>query len=198
MLGPRRLAAWGGVAGPVAFVSAWVAGGASRPEYSPVNDAISRLAAIGASSRSLMTAGFVGFGVGLPLYALALREAVPGSAWKVAAGTGLATLGVALAPLDLSPTVDQVHAGVAALGYATLAATPLLAARPLAASGHRRVARISVAAGGVAGVLLAASLFGPAHGALQRAGLTVGDAWVVTSAVWMLSGGVLQPRPAVA
>ncbi len=162
----RVRSAWGGVAGPVAFVSAWLAGGALRPGYSPVEDAISELAAVGSSTRPLMTAGFVAFGVGVGVYAAALRTAVPGPAWITAAVTGLATLGVAGFPLDVSPTLDLVHGGFATLGYVTLAATPLLAARPLAASGHPRAAIASAAIGVASGLVLAATVLGPAHGLL--------------------------------
>jgi hypothetical membrane protein len=180
--------AWGGIAGPASFVSAWLVGGAIMPGYSPLDDAISRLAAVGASTRPLMTAGFVAFGVGVPAYSVALRAAVPGSAWKAALGTGLATLAVAAFPLEASSTIDRVHAAVATLGYLTLAATPLLAARPLATAGYRRAARASVAVGVLAGLCLAGTLVGPAHGLLQRIGLTLGDTWLVASAIWMLSG----------
>ncbi|MHB8669198.1 MAG: DUF998 domain-containing protein [Acidimicrobiales bacterium] len=185
--------AWGGIAGPSAFVSAWLVGGATTRGYSAVDDAISRLAAVGTSSRPLMTAGFLAFGVGVPVYAGALRASVPGPAWKTAVGTGLAILGVAAFPLGVSSTVDLVHGGFATAGYATLAATPLLAARPLAVSGRRRAAAVSVAAGLASGLCLVASALGPAHGLLQRAGLTLGDAWLVGSAAWILSGGRATP-----
>jgi len=185
---PQLRSAWGGIAGPAAFVSAWTVGGATTRHYSPVDDAISRLAAVGASTRPLMTAGFVAFGVAVPVYSLALRESLPGPAWRTALGTGLATLAVAVFPLDVSSTIDHVHAVAAALGYVTLAATPLLAARPLGAAGHRGAARASVAIAVASGLCLAGTVAGPAHGLFQRVGLTLGDAWLVASAAWMLSG----------
>jgi hypothetical protein len=40
--------------------------------YSPVQESISRLAAVGAPKRRLMTAGFVCFGVAVPAYGVAL------------------------------------------------------------------------------------------------------------------------------
>ena len=43
----RPWAALGLVAGPAAFITGWVVGGARTPGYSPVNDAISRIAAVG-------------------------------------------------------------------------------------------------------------------------------------------------------
>jgi hypothetical membrane protein len=195
MATPRRLA-WGGIAGPVAFVSAWVAGEAIKAHYSPTDDAISRLAAVGASTRPLMTAGFIAFGIGVPAYAAALRVAVPGRAWLAAAATGIATVGVAAFPLDASPTGDTVHAAFAAAAYAALAATPLLAARPLAAGGRRGAARLSVGAGSVSAVLLAATLAGPVHGLLQRAGLTLGHAWLAVAAAWILAGHDATTPPA--
>lgn len=179
----RRVLAAGGVIGPVGFVAAWSLLGAltSRP-YSPIHDAISRLAEVGAPTRVGMTSGFVAFGLGVPLFALALREELPGPAWTTAMATGLATLGVGATPLGTSETVDLLHGALASVGYATLAVTPWLAAPQLGA----REARLSRAAAVVSGAALSATVVGPAHGLLQRVGLTVGDAWIVAMAVRML------------
>jgi hypothetical protein len=182
----RRLTALGGVVGPAGFVAAWAVGGAVARNYSPVDDAISRLAAVDASTRALMTTGFVTFGVGVPLYGLALRERLPGPAWTSAVATGLATLGVAAFPLDRSSTVDLVHGAFASAGYVTLAGVPLLAAAPLRRKGFRRGAAASLAVGAASGVCLIATLAGERHGLFQRAGLTIGDAWLVASALWLL------------
>jgi len=179
------MAAVGGVVGPAAFVAAWSILGARTPGYSSADDAISRLAADGASTQAAMTAGFVVFGAGLPLFASALRRTLPGPAWALATATGLATLGVAATPLGTSAG-DALHATFAALGYATLAAVPLAAARPLGAQGRHRWAQWSVAAGVASAACLAATVVGPRHGLFQRAGLTIADAWVVTSAIGML------------
>lgn len=178
----------GGVAGPAAFVTAWAVLGRRLPGYSPVDDAISRLAATGAPDRAWMTAGLVAFGTGLPLYATALRRALPGPAWTCATATGLATLGVAAFPLG-SPTRDTVHGVFAGIGYATLAATPLVASAPLARSGRRLWAGSAVVAGVASGLSLLATLAGPASGLFQRVGLTVADAWVVASALDLARGG---------
>lgn len=186
MAAHRRLTALGGVAGPVGFVAAWAVGGAIAKDYSPLDDAISRLAAVDAPTRVLMTTGFVVFGVGVPLYGLALRERLSGPAWASAVATGLATLGVAALPLDRSATVDLVHGAFASVGYATLAGVPLLAARPLRDEGRTRAAAASLATGAVAGACLLATLAGRRHGFFQRAGLTAGDVWLVTSAFWLL------------
>ena len=186
MAARRRLTAIGGVAGPAGFVAAWAVGGVIAKDYSPLDDAISRLAAVDAPTRALMNSGFVAFGIGVPLYGLALRDRLPGPAWASAVATGLATLGVAAFPLDRSATIDLVHGAFASVGYATLAGVPLLAARPLRDEGRTQAAAASLAVGAVAGACLLATLAGRRHGLLQRAGLTAGDAWIVTSAVWLL------------
>ncbi len=186
-----RRAAVGGVVGPAAFVGSWVVGGlATAADYSPLDDAISRLAATSADTRALMTAGFVAFGIGVPVYAAALRVAVGGRAWMAAAATGVATLAVAATPLDRSTAVDGWHAVFAALGYATIAATPLLAVSPLRRMGHRRLAGTGVAAGVVSTIALVLTAGGRATGLFQRIGLTAGDIWIATSA-WSIVRGSL-------
>jgi hypothetical membrane protein len=176
------------VVGPAGFIVAWVVSGAATEGYSPVSQAISRLAAAGAPTRWLMTAGFVSFGLAVPAYAAALRASLPGYAWASAAVSGLATLGVAIFPLDVSGGIDALHGGFAVLGYAALALVPILAARPLAAARLRRAAAASIVLGVLSGACLAATLLGPAHGLFQRLGLTLGDAWLITTAVGMLRG----------
>ena len=182
------LCAAGGVVGPVAFVTTWALLGLATPDYSPVHDAISRLAATGASTRAWMTAGLLAFAAGMSTYALGLRAAVPGPAWVTAMATGAATVGVAAFPLGPSGAVGDAtaHAAFAFAGYASLAATPLLAARGEADRGRSAWARLSLAAAALSAVFLAASTVGPLDGLFQRLGLTVGDAWVVASAVTMV------------
>ena len=179
--------------GPVGFVAAWAAGAVRSDDLSPIHDAISRLAAIGANTRPLMTAGFVAFGLGVPIYAAALRQVVPGPAWITATVTGLATIGVALAPLDHSSAIDSLHAAFAVLGYVTLAATPLLAYRPLLRAGHRRLARGGAVVGAISGTSLVLSSAGDLSGMFQRIGLTAGDVWIVASAIAILSGRLTAP-----
>ncbi len=195
---PRtRAAALAGVIGPAAFIGAWSIGAAvTNREYSSIDDAISRLAAVGADTRALMTAGFVAFGVALPVYSLALRRVVRGAAWLTAAATGVATLGVAALPLDRSATVDTWHGVFAGIGYVTLAATPLLAARPSRDQGHRVLGGLGVVAGAVAGVALVLTTTSLPTGLFQRLGLTAGDIWIATSALAIAAGQirVVPPR----
>ena len=54
-------------------MGAWaISGAATTARYSPVDDAISNLARIGAPTRVAMTLGFVVFGLGLIAFGLAL------------------------------------------------------------------------------------------------------------------------------
>ena len=184
-----RVLAAGLVAGPAAFVAAWVVGGARTPGYSYVHDAISRTAAAGAPQRHLMTAGFVAYAVGVGAGSLALRRALPGPAWAAAAVSALGTAGVALTPLDTSPAVDRAHGVTATVGYIGLAATPLLAAAPLRAAGRPRAAAASIAAGAlIAAALAASALVDDQVGLAQRVGLTTGDLWLATAGITIATG----------
>jgi hypothetical protein len=139
-----------------------------------------------------MTAGFVAFGIGVPVYAQTLRRALPGRAWMTATATGLATLGVAAAPLGRA---DTAHAVFAFSGYATLAATPLLAAPVFRRVGAETWARWSVVCGVGSAVLLSASTIDRWHGLTQRTGLGVTDAWIVATAWTMWRHGRLPRLP---
>lgn len=179
-----------GIVGPVAFVSAWIGCGLATDGYSAVSDAISELAAVGATTRWVMTAGFVVFGTAVPLYAaLALRAALPGRAWIALVVTGLATLGVAAVPLGRG--TDGVHGAFASLGYVSLALAPALGSVQLRRHGRATAATWSRLAAAAAGVCLLATLPGPAHGLFQRSGLAFGDAWIVATAVVLVRGRTL-------
>ena len=184
----------GGIAGPVLFVAAWVLAGLLEPGYSPVEGAVSRLAAEGASTRPVMTAGLAGLALGMLLFAAALRASLAGPAWTAAFATGLLTLGVAAVPLGRTPATDDLHAAFAVAAYAALVATPLLAARPLAA-GRPRFARLSLAVAVASGVCLAASALGAGAGLFQRLGLTLTHAWIVMTAAWLLRDRAAPPAP---
>lgn len=185
-----RWRALGGVVGPAAFIGAWATLGTGRPGYSPVEDPISRLAAIGASTRPGMTAGMLALGAGLALYATEVRRtgqrqhgATPVAI--AAATTAIATFGVAGTPLE-SSLGDHAHAAAAAVAYASLAAVPGLAARGLAMEGRRRLAAASAVAAGACGTSLLLSVLPiGSTGLFQRVGLTTGHAWIMASAAWL-------------
>lgn len=189
-----RLAAVGGVIGPTAFIASWSIGAAiTHDSYSSVEDAISRLAAVRADSRTVMTSGMVTFGVGLPLYAIALRRLVSGPAWVAAAATGIATLAVASAPLDNSSSMDRWHGVFATAGYISLVATPLLAARHLSRAGHGGLATMAAVAGFSSTALLCATATDGPTGLFQRLGLSATHLWVIVSAIGIAAGS-LQPE----
>lgn len=176
------------MAGPAAFVGAWVVGGLLRaPEYSPVSQAISQLARSGTSTRPLMTTGFIAFGVLMPVYARELGAALasPGTRAAVTA-SGLATLAVAALPLSRAEgqAIDTWHAVAAGTGYLAQVAAPLLGGRRLARPGARAA---SYAVSGVALACLVGSIAAPGvTGLLQRTGLTLVDTWFVGLAVHLL------------
>lgn len=129
-----------------------------------------------------MTVGFVAFGVGVPLYAMASRVLIGGLGWITAAATGVATLAVAALPLDRSSAVDTWHGIAATTAYVTLAATPILSARRLSDRGCRRLARLGVVCAFVTASALALSATGLPTGLFQRIGLTAGDIWIIAAA----------------
>ena len=186
--------ATGGIVGPLAFVSAWAIAGAVG-DFSPTNDAISDLAAVGASTRVAMTLGFIVFGVGLIAFGLALRSVLDGPAWIAAVVTGSATLGVAATPLG-GWAGDGMHAVFAGIGYVSIAAVPLLTAPTLRRAGRTGWAVASVLVGGLVAGFLAASTLGPEHGLWQRLGLTISDVWIVVVAVGIVAtdAGIRRAR----
>ena len=178
----RRELAWAGVAGPVTFVVSWATAGGLTPGYSPLTQPISRLAAAGAEHRPLMNLGFCVFAAAMPLYAVPLRAALPGPAWLAAVAAGVGSAGIAATPLGFSDRLDAAHAVAAGSTYLALAALPVLASGALSRSGRRRTAQASVALGLAAGAALAASSVAEPVGLFQRAGITLVDVWIVTSA----------------
>jgi hypothetical membrane protein len=194
-----RLLAAAGVIGPCVFIADWAILGAHAKNYSPVSDAISELARMHAPTRPAMTAGFLVFGAALPTYAVALRQALPGQAWKFAAANGVATLGVAAFSLG-TPTSGDIHGAFAGLAYASLAATPIAASVALRRRCHDKLAWTSITTGLAVGTALVVSVLGPTHvhGLFQRIGLTLGDVWLITSAVSMMRTlPSSTPQPAV-
>ena len=181
----RRVLAVGGLVGPAAFVTAWSVLGASASGYSPTHESISRLAAMDAPTRAAMTAGFLVFAAGATLYALALRQGLPGPAWKLALATAVATGAVAAVPLGTAAS-DKAHVAFAALAYGALAATPLAAARPLARQGRPRWAAMSAVCALAGAALLVASVSTELTGLFQRAGLGLLDGWIAASSMALI------------
>ena len=183
---PRRLGAVCGVLAPTTFVAGWAVLGARTQGYDPLADAISRLAAEGAATRTGMTACFVVFGLLIPVWAGTLARELDRPVLRpVVTVAGLATLAVAALPLTEQggQLQDAGHAAAAFTGYVAMALTPLVAA-PALAPGARR---LSVATGALSAVSLTVSIVTGSGGA-QRLGLTVVDAWHVVVASSVLLG----------
>ena len=171
-----------GVLAPLAFVTGWLVAGARTPGYSAVRDHISDLARTDAAQRQLMTAGFVAFGLLLPVFAVALARALHRPALRVSVGVaGLSTLAVAAFPVD---SQGALHGASALVGYVATAASPVLAAGAL--PGLARPS--SYAVGVLSAVALTLSVVGPDQGLWQRTGLSVVDLWYAVLALALLGG----------
>lgn len=178
----RRLGAAAGIGAPVSFVGGWLLAGSRARDYSPATDFISDLARVGAPTRPLMTAGFLGFGLLAPLWGRTLGRSLDSDGVRRSVTTAaIGTFGVAALPLGAS-WGDAPHAVAAGVSYVAMAATPLLGGRALARQGHHRQAAASYAVSATSALLLAASMLGRYDGACQRAGLGVVDAWFVVLA----------------
>lgn len=172
-----------GIGAPASFVTGWVVGGARATGYDPLRDAISQLARVGAPTRPLMTAGFLGFGALAPFWARALATALDEPRLRTSV-TAAAASTVAVAALPLGASFgDAPHVAAAGVAYVAMASSPLLGGRALARAGHRRQAAASYAVGAVSAAALVASLTGRYDGGFQRLGLTAVDGWFVALAV---------------
>ena len=171
----RRVRAWAGIAGVCVFVTSWVSAGLLRDGYSPIHDAISRLAELGAPHRWIVVTGMVAFGLGALVFAGVLRRDAS-IAMTVA---GISSFGVALFPCSEGcpgpeTVTDTGHILFAGAHYVSLTLVPILQSRSVLARG------VTVMAGIALG--LHALGIGP-NGALQRIGLSTLDAWLVISAL---------------
>lgn len=181
-----RPALLAGIVGPAAFVGAWALAGVLKVGYSPVSDTISRLAAQGASTRPLMTAGFVGFGGLMYVYARELGRALHSPTLRAAVTTSaLGTLVVAACPLTATggTGVDNAHYLAAATAYVANVVAPVVAARHLPGVRWPSYAVAAAIAAALVGSLRTAEF----TGLLQRTGLTLYDAWAVALAVYLRS-----------
>ncbi len=184
----RRAATLTGIVGPAAFVGAWVTGGLLRDDgYSPVSDAISRLAEQGTSTQPLMTTGFVVFGLAMPFYARELGVALCSRSAHVAVTvTALGTLAVAALPLSAEgdQRIDTWHTVAAGTAYLANVIAPIVVARHLRSPAARKASYALSAA--MAACLVASVSFDDLTGLFQRSGLTLFDLWSVTGAVVLL------------
>jgi hypothetical membrane protein len=128
---------------PVGMIGGWTLAAALQDAFDPVRETISALAASDATAPWVMTAGLALTGAAHVATAAALRP-LPVPARVLHAVGGLATLAVAVLPVDAFPHPHGVAAGI---GFGALALWPAAAGVPGATGVRRR--RVSLGAAGV-------------------------------------------------
>ncbi|GAB6903645.1 DUF998 domain-containing protein [Kineosporia succinea] len=115
------------VAAPVLLIGGWLLAESRQPPgFDPMVDAISDLAAIGATDRVVMTVALIGVGVAHLVTAFCLTEAARPGRLLLAAG-GVATVLVAAFPLPGGGGSSAAHTLCATAAFVALAVWPLVA-----------------------------------------------------------------------
>ena len=206
-----RLAAWGGVAGPLIFTGAWVVGSLRQAGLSPGEVQLSGLAADDASDPQVMIAGFAVLGAcSVALGAALRREAGPETTgpWLVMVGGGaVIAAGVfrrdhmLLAGPGFSGESwhNQVHDVASFVAYAAMLAAPLVLARRFRASRRwaviARPVQVLALASVAALTLFASGAAEPWNGTVQRAAVTLALAAEALIAARMLTLKEEAPEP---
>ena len=184
-----RLAAYGGVAGPVLFTAAWVVSSLCQTGHPATGVQLSGLAATDARDPQLMMAAFVVLGsCSIGLGAALNRVAVAKSAgpWLVmAAGAATAAAGVFRRDhmLLTGPGFageswhNQVHDVVSGVAYGAMLAAPLVLGRRFRADPDwavlARPVQVLALASAVAMAIFASRAVQPWNGVVQRAAVTL-------------------------
>lgn len=113
---------------PVALIGSWTVAAARRPDFHPVTDTISALAASGAPDRWIVTAGLAVTGCCHLLTAAGLTPAARLGRVTLAVG-GVATVAVAAFPLPAEHGSNPAHAVSATAAFVALSVWPALATR---------------------------------------------------------------------
>ena len=205
-----RLAAWGGVAGPLLFTAAWVVSSLRQTGHPAAEVQLSGLAALDARDPQIMIVGFVvlgacsaGFGAALRTVATR-RQAGP---WLVVAG-GAAAVAAGVFRRDhmllTGPGFageswhNQVHDVASAVAYAAMLTAPLVLARQFRADPRwaviARPVQVLALASAAAMAVFVSRAAEPSDGAVQRTAVTLALAAGVLAAVRMLT---LQESPVV-
>jgi hypothetical membrane protein len=209
--GPRwvRTGAAAGVAGPVAFTLAWVAGSLRQPGLSFAAAQISGLAAENATDPWLMIGGFValggcavGFGAALAAGLGGHRAAGPGPALIQAAGVlaiaaGLLRRDHVLLTTGPESWHNHAHDVVSAASYVLLVAGPLLLAWRLRRDPRWRMLAAPLAGAAVAAAGLLVTFYAAPDdswaGTLQRIAVSLPLAAVAAVAVRLAQVGPGPP-----
>lgn len=204
-----------GIAGPVAFTTAWAVSSLRQEGYSIAHEHISGLAAPDARQPQVMTGGFLALGACTTVFARSLEEALggrgpAGPAPRLVRTAGLGTLAAGVLRRDrmlLRPPDEVVHPQswrnnghdiASAVVYAAVVAAPLALARRFHNDPHwGSLSAPAIATSGVAGLLLAAYASGvvePWNGVVQRVAVTIPGAAMAGLAVRLLRTGA-RSRP---
>ena len=210
-----KLAAWGGVAGPLLFTAAWVVSSLRQAGHPAAEVQLSGLAARDARDPQIMIAGFVVLGVCSAGFGAALRTVAPrrpAGPWLVVAG-GAAAVAAGVFRRDhmllTGPGFageswhNQVHDVTSAVAYAAMLAAPLVLARQFRADPRwaviARPVRVLALASAAALAVFASRAAEPYNGAVQRTAVTLALAAEVLAAARMLrlpeSPAAARPSP---
>lgn len=144
------------LAAPVALIGSWTIAAARRPDFRPVTDTISALAASGAPDRWIVTAGLAVTGCCHLLTAAGLTSAARAGRVLLAMG-GVSTLAVAAFPLPAEHGSSPAHTVSATAAFVALSVWPAVAVRRGAHGAANPFRRpVGYAAGGVLLVTLGA------------------------------------------
>lgn len=198
-----RLAAWGGVAGPVLFTAAWVVSSLRQAGQPATGVQLSGLAAEDARDPQIMMAAFVVLGASSIGLGAALRKVAgtgPIGPWVVMAGGAAAVAAGAFRRDHMLLTGpgfageswhNQVHDVVSGVAYAAMLAAPLMLARQFRADPRwakiARPVQVLALASAVAIIVFASRAAEPWNGIMQRAAVTLALAAEALIAARMLT-----------
>ena len=207
----ERAAAAAGIAGPVAFTAAWIAGSLRQTGYPATEIQLSGLAAADASDPWIMLTGLVVLGGCTVAFGGALHDALGGRghaglAPRLIQGAGPLTIAAGLLRRDhmlLTPGSvswhNHAHAVVSAIIYADLVAAQVLLAMRFGRDPRWQPWRpwLLASAAATAGVLIAfaGDTSAPAAGILQRVAVTIPLAAITAIAARLLRTPARTPWP---
>lgn len=182
-----RLLGWCGIAGPVMFTVAWIAGSLRQPGYGAGQVQLSGLAAMNAQDPQIMMAGFIGLGACSTAFGAGLDRAIGprrAGAWLVISA-GAATLAAGALRRDHMLLTggggqswhNHAHDLVSLVAYGSMVAAPAVLARRLRRdprwAGLRRPLQAIALGSGALLVLFASRAAEPWNPVIQRAAVTL-------------------------
>lgn len=198
-----KLAACGGIAGPVLFTAAWLVSSLRQTAHPATEVQLSGLAAEDARDPQVMMAAFVVLGVCSAGFGAALRRTAaprsPGSWLVVAAGAATVAAGVfrrdhmlLIAPGFAGESWhNQVHDMVSGVAYGAMLAAPLVLGQRFRAEPEwvliARPVQVLALVSAAAMAVFASGVVEPWNGVLQRTAVTLTLSAEVLIAVRMLT-----------